>query len=123
MTTPPPSPPPAAPAHAAGSSGARRRPGRSSSPPHGRCWLTTPPRRPASRRSPNTADVGFGSFYNHFSSKAELFEAAVADVLDELGALLDQLSVDVDDPALGLRPLGPADPAACAAAAPRWPRC
>jgi AcrR family transcriptional regulator len=46
------------------------------------------------------ADVGFGSFYNHFSSKAELFEAAVADVLDELGALLDQLSVDVDDPAL-----------------------
>ena len=48
----------------------------------------------------NTADVGFGSFYNHFSSKAELFEAAVADVLDELGALLDQLSVDVDDPAL-----------------------
>jgi AcrR family transcriptional regulator len=47
-----------------------------------------------------TADVGFGSFYNYFSSKAELFEAAVADVLDELGALLDQLSVDVDDPAL-----------------------
>jgi AcrR family transcriptional regulator len=46
------------------------------------------------------ADVGFGSFYNHFSSKAELFEAAVADVLDELGAVLDQLSVDVDDPAL-----------------------
>ena len=51
----------------------------------------------------DTADVGFGSFYNHFSSKAELFEAAVADVLDELGELgdqLDQLSVDVDDPAL-----------------------
>jgi AcrR family transcriptional regulator len=48
----------------------------------------------------DTADVGFGSFYNHFSSKAELFAAAVADVLDELGALLDQLSVDVDDPAL-----------------------
>jgi AcrR family transcriptional regulator len=48
----------------------------------------------------DTADVGFGSFYNHFSSKAELFEAAVADVLEELGELLDQLSVDVDDPAL-----------------------
>ena len=47
-----------------------------------------------------SADVGFGSFYNHFSSKAELFEAAVLDVLDELGALLDQLSVDIDDPAL-----------------------
>jgi AcrR family transcriptional regulator len=48
----------------------------------------------------DAADVGFGSFYNYFSSKAELFDAAVADVLDELGALLDQLSVDVDDPAL-----------------------
>jgi AcrR family transcriptional regulator len=47
-----------------------------------------------------TADVGFGSFYNHFSSKAELFEAAVADVLDELGALLDGLGVEGDDPAL-----------------------
>jgi hypothetical protein len=42
--------------------------------------------------------TGFGSFFNHFSSKAELFEVAAADVLDELGALLDQLSVDVDDP-------------------------
>ncbi len=49
-----------------------------------------------------SADVGFGSFYNHFSSKAELFEAAVLDVLDELGALLDQLNVDIDDPALAI---------------------
>jgi AcrR family transcriptional regulator len=47
-----------------------------------------------------TADVGFGSFYNHFSSKTELFEAAVTDVLEELGALFDRLSVDVEDPAL-----------------------
>ena len=46
------------------------------------------------------ADVGFGSFYNHFTSKAELFEAAVTDVLEELGALFDQLSVDVEDAAL-----------------------
>ena len=46
------------------------------------------------------ADVGFGSFYNHFPSKAELFEAAVTDVLEELGALFDQLSVDVEDAAL-----------------------
>jgi AcrR family transcriptional regulator len=48
----------------------------------------------------NAADVGFGSFYNHFTSKPELFEAAVADTLDELGELLDQLSVNVEDPAL-----------------------
>ena len=33
------------------------------------------------------ADVGFGSFYDHFSTKSELFEAAVADVLEELGEL------------------------------------
>ena len=30
----------------------------------------------------DAADVGFGSFYNHFSTKSEPFEAAVADVLD-----------------------------------------
>ena len=48
----------------------------------------------------DAADVGFGSFYNHFSSKTELFEAAVTDVLEELGALFDRLSVDVADPAL-----------------------
>jgi AcrR family transcriptional regulator len=47
----------------------------------------------------DAADVGFGSFYNHFSSKAELFEAAVEDVLEETGQLLDRLGTDVDDPA------------------------
>lgn len=45
------------------------------------------------------ADVGMGSFYNHFDSKEELFEAAVADVLDTHGALLDQLTATIDDPA------------------------
>src|SRR5690242_4991112 len=40
-----------------------------------------------------------GSFYNHFDSKEELFEAAVADVLDNHGALLDQLTASIDDPA------------------------
>jgi AcrR family transcriptional regulator len=45
------------------------------------------------------ADVGMGSFYNHFQSKEELFEAAVADVLDNHGALLDQLTESIDDPA------------------------
>src|SRR6187551_1333611 len=45
------------------------------------------------------ADVGMGSFYNHFDSKEELFEAAVADVLDNHGALLDQLTESIDDPA------------------------
>ena len=45
------------------------------------------------------ADVGMGSFYNHFDSKEELFEAAVADVLDSYGALLDGLTIEMEDPA------------------------
>jgi AcrR family transcriptional regulator len=45
------------------------------------------------------ADVGMGSFYNQFDSKEELFEAAVADALDNHGALLDQLTEPFDDPA------------------------
>jgi AcrR family transcriptional regulator len=45
------------------------------------------------------ADVGRGSFYNHFGSKDELFKAAVADVLDAHGALLDQLTAPITDPA------------------------
>jgi AcrR family transcriptional regulator len=45
------------------------------------------------------ADVGMGSFYNHFQSKDELFEAAVTDVLDSHGALLAELTVAIEDPA------------------------
>lgn len=45
------------------------------------------------------ADVGMGSFYNHFDSKEELFEAAVNEVLDDLGELLDDLNVEGEDPA------------------------
>src|ERR1700751_1830020 len=45
------------------------------------------------------ADVGMGSFYNHFESKDELFEAAVAEVLDAHGALLDKLTQSLEDPA------------------------
>jgi len=45
------------------------------------------------------ADVGLGSFYNHFESKDELFQAALADALDRYGALLDELTAGLDDPA------------------------
>lgn len=45
------------------------------------------------------ADVGMGSFYNHFESKEQLFDAAVAEVLDAHGALLDHLTAPLDDPA------------------------
>ncbi|MFF7135733.1 TetR/AcrR family transcriptional regulator [Streptomyces sp. NPDC008196] len=45
------------------------------------------------------ADVGFGSFYNHFDSKAELFETAVIDALEEFGQAFDQRLTGIDDPA------------------------
>jgi AcrR family transcriptional regulator len=45
------------------------------------------------------ADVGMGSFYNHFDSKEQLFQAAVEEALDAHGALLDELTADIDDPA------------------------
>jgi AcrR family transcriptional regulator len=44
------------------------------------------------------ADVGMGSFYNHFDSKEELFRAAVDDALESVGAYLDTLTVDLSDP-------------------------
>jgi AcrR family transcriptional regulator len=46
------------------------------------------------------ADVGMGSFYNHFETKEELFAAAVEDVLDQHGALLDRLTEGIDDSAV-----------------------
>lgn len=45
------------------------------------------------------ADVGMGSFYNHFDSKERLFEAAVTEVLDAHGAILDEYTASIDDPA------------------------
>lgn len=47
----------------------------------------------------DTADVGFGSFYNHFETKNELFEAAIDEVLEEHGALFDVVTKDMEDPA------------------------
>ena len=45
------------------------------------------------------ADVGMGSFYNHFETKEQLFEAAVEAVMDGYGQLLDDLTADIEDPA------------------------
>lgn len=44
------------------------------------------------------ADVGMGSFYNHFETKEDLFRAAVDDALESVGAYLDTLTVDLVDP-------------------------
>ncbi|HET9173360.1 MAG TPA: TetR/AcrR family transcriptional regulator [Actinospica sp.] len=45
------------------------------------------------------ADVGFGSFYNHFETKTALFDAAVADALDDYGQLIDDVTGHIEDPA------------------------
>lgn len=47
----------------------------------------------------HAADVGMGSFYNHFDSRDQLFRAAVEDALDRYGTVLDELTVGLDDPA------------------------
>jgi AcrR family transcriptional regulator len=44
----------------------------------------------------HAADVGVGSFYNHFDSKEQLFQDAVNEVLDVHGALLDTLTAAAD---------------------------
>ncbi|MEZ5118076.1 MAG: TetR/AcrR family transcriptional regulator [Candidatus Nanopelagicales bacterium] len=43
------------------------------------------------------ADVGFGSFYNHFETKAELLQTAVGEVLDRYGEQLDAACEGVAD--------------------------
>lgn len=45
------------------------------------------------------ADVGFGSFYNHFESKEAIYAALVDWVLEGFGNALDGLVRDVADPA------------------------
>lgn len=45
------------------------------------------------------ADVGFGSFYNHFTCKPDLFDAAVADAIEEYAQAVDERLYGVDDPA------------------------
>jgi len=45
------------------------------------------------------ADVGFGSFYNHFDSKELLFQAAAEEVLERWGQMIDRVSAGISDPA------------------------
>ncbi len=45
------------------------------------------------------ADIGFGSFYNHFDSKEQLFQTASEDVLERWGQLIDRGSAGIADPA------------------------
>ena len=45
------------------------------------------------------ADIGFGSFYNHFESKDQLFETASSEVLERWGRMIDRASAGITDPA------------------------
>jgi len=45
------------------------------------------------------ADIGFGSFYNHFESKEQLFETASTEVLERWGHMIDRASTGITDPA------------------------
>ncbi len=45
------------------------------------------------------ADVGFGSFYNHFESKEAIAEAVLRETVAAQAARLDALTADLDDPA------------------------
>src|SRR5271165_5693815 len=47
----------------------------------------------------DTADIGFGSFYNHFDSKEQLFETASREVLERWGQMLDRACTGISDPA------------------------
>src|SRR6516162_8338822 len=45
------------------------------------------------------ADIGFGSFYNHFTSKEELFDVASEEVLERWATMIDAACVGIEDPA------------------------
>ena len=45
------------------------------------------------------ADIGFGSFYNHFDSKEHLFQTASEEVLERWGQMIDRASEGISDPA------------------------
>jgi AcrR family transcriptional regulator len=47
----------------------------------------------------DAADIGFGSFYNHFDSKEQLFQTASEEVLERWGQMIDRASVGVPDQA------------------------
>ena len=45
------------------------------------------------------ADIGFGSFYNHFESKEQLFATVSEEVLERWGQLIDRASAGITGPA------------------------
>ena len=46
----------------------------------------------------DAADLGFGSFYNYFSSKEDLLDAVIASIGAEFGSLIEDQIVSIGDP-------------------------
>lgn len=47
----------------------------------------------------DAADIGFGSFYNHFDTKDQLFQTASDEVLERWGQMIDRACAGMSDPA------------------------
>ncbi len=47
----------------------------------------------------DAADVGFGSFYNHFADKNQIVEAVIDEMTELQASAVDQLTAGLDDPA------------------------
>ena len=47
----------------------------------------------------DTADVGFGSFYNHFESKQAIVQVIIDETIESYGDALDHIADAVEDPA------------------------
>ena len=47
----------------------------------------------------DVADIGFGSFYNHFDSKEQLFRTASQEILERWAAMIDDARAGITDPA------------------------
>ena len=45
------------------------------------------------------ADIGFGSFYNHFDSKNQLFATASGEVMERWGQIIDRARAGIAEPA------------------------
>ena len=45
------------------------------------------------------ADVGFGSFYNHFESKDAIYDALIEEVLNSIGDAIEVATNELEDPA------------------------
>jgi len=49
-----------------------------------------------------TADVGFGSFYNYFNSKDEILDAAIGELFETIGTRIDACIETIEDPCRAL---------------------